>query len=125
MASGTRSSGIRIVIKRAYESANDADGYRALVDRLWPRGVKKEVLQLDEWCKDVAPSTELRKWFGHDPARFDEFRARYIDELTISDAPHQLLERAQTSSRLTLVYAAKDPKINHARVLYEYLECLL
>ena len=116
---------MHITIKRAYELVSDTDGYRVLVDRLWPRGVKKEALQLEEWCKDVAPSTDLRKWFGHDPARFDEFRARYLEELTMSDAPQQLLERAAASTRLTLIYAAKDPMINHARVLREYLEHLL
>ena len=116
---------MQIVIKRAYELASETDGYRVLVDRLWPRGVKKEVLELDEWCKDIAPSTELRKWFGHDPVRFDEFRAWYMEELAASDTPQQLLERAASSSRLTLIYAAKDPMINHARVLQEYLEHLL
>ncbi len=112
---------MRIIIKRAYEVPVADDGYRVLVDRLWPRGVRKEVLALDEWCKDAAPSTELRKWFGHDPARFDEFAARYREELSHSDAPRQLLVHAQGSARLTLIYAAHDPAINHAVILRDYL----
>jgi uncharacterized protein YeaO (DUF488 family) len=97
---------MKITIWRAYGDAHDTDGYRVLVDRLWPRGVKKELLALDEWDKDVAPSTELREWFDHDPAKFDEFRAKYEEELTNSDAPKQLLKRAGEHDTLTLVYAA-------------------
>ena len=113
---------MNIQIKRAYETAEKSDGYRVLVDRLWPRGVKKEDLQIDEWCKDVAPSSELRQWFDHDPAKFDEFQAKYQAELDQTDAPNELRARAGTSSQLTLVYAAKDPQINHATVLREYLK---
>lgn len=113
-----------IVIKRAYDEPDDNDGYRVLVDRLWPRGVKKELLAIDEWCKDIAPSTELRKWFNHSPERFAEFSARYTAELECSDAAQQLLQRANGKRTLTLVYAAKDPKINHAVVLAEYLRAL-
>ena len=103
---------MEIVIKRAYEQASDEDGYRVLVDRLWPRGVSKARAALDEWCKDVAPSPELRVWFGHRPERFEEFAARYAKELDASGAPAALLERAAASGkgRLTLVYAAKDGK---------------
>lgn len=110
--------------KRAYEEASRADGYRVLVDRLWPRGIKKELLALDEWNKDVAPSTELREWFGHEPAKFDEFKAKYEEELKSSDAPQQLLKRAKDHDTLTLIYAAKDPEINHAVVLRDYLQKL-
>lgn len=113
---------MKITIKRAYDAPDKADGYRALVDRLWPRGVKKEVLGIDEWCKEIAPSPELRVWFGHDPTKFDEFTARYLSELHDSNAPTQLLERAKGHDRLTLVYAAKDPQVNHAVVLQEYLD---
>lgn len=112
---------MNIVIKRAYDSVADTDGYRVLVDRLWPRGVKKELLAVDEWDKDVAPSSELRIWFGHDPAKFDEFRAKYEAELRNSDAPQELLKRAGKHDTLTLLYAAKDPKINHAVILRDYL----
>jgi uncharacterized protein YeaO (DUF488 family) len=111
-----------IKIKRAYDELDEHDGYRVLVDRLWPRGVKKETLAIDEWCKIVAPSTELRKWFNHDSSRFDEFRARYITELESSDEPQKLLDRAGDRTVITLIYAAKDPEINHARVLQEYLQ---
>ena len=114
---------MEIVIKRAYDSVAATDGYRVLVDRLWPRGVKKELLEIDEWNKDIAPSSELRTWFDHDPKKFTEFTARYQEELTRSDEPRKLLERA-AGQRLTLVYAAKDPNINHAQVLKHYLENL-
>ena len=80
-------------IKRIYEEPADADGYRVLVDRLWPRGISKEAAHLDEWCKDVAPSTEARRDFGHDPARFGEFKARYRAELAASGAAGALAER--------------------------------
>jgi uncharacterized protein YeaO (DUF488 family) len=113
-----------IHIKRAYDQAKDEDGYRVLVDRLWPRGIAKADLQMDEWCKDVAPSAELRKWFSHDPAKFDEFRAKYMDELATTDAPEQLLKRAGTAKNLTLIYAAKDPRINHAIVLQKHLQSI-
>ena len=118
------SRSMKIVTKRAYDKPADTDGYRALVDRLWPRGIKKENLAADEWNKDVAPSTELREWFGHDPAKFDEFRKRYIAELKQTDAPQQLLKRAKDSKTLTLVYGAKDTEHNQAHVLQEYLQSL-
>jgi uncharacterized protein YeaO (DUF488 family) len=111
-----------IVIKRAYDEGSKTDGYRVLVDKLWPRGVRKEELALDEWCKDIAPSTGLRQWFNHEPAKFDEFRARYEEELKASDAAQKLLERARGQGTLTLVYGAKDPQINHAVVLRDYLQ---
>lgn len=113
---------MKIVIKRAYEVASESDGYRVLVDRLWPRGVSKEKLALDEWYKEIAPSTELRKWFDHTPECFAEFREKYRDELRASSVPTELLKRAQSHTQLTLVYGAKDPEINHATVLKEYLE---
>jgi len=115
---------MNITIKRAYDEPDARDGYRILVDRLWPRGVKKESLAVDEWDKNIAPSTDLRKWFSHDPTKFDEFRARYQAELDQSNAPKRLLEKARGNGTLTLVYAAKDPQINHARVLQEYLQKL-
>lgn len=114
---------MKIVIKRAYEASGN-DGYRVLVDRLWPRGVKKELLALDEWCKDVAPSPALREWFAHDPAKFEEFSARYTDELEHATAAQELLSRADKYDTLTLVYAARDPKVNHALVLQRYLQRL-
>lgn len=115
---------MRIICKRAYEPAAVTDGYRVLVDRLWPRGVTKEALALDEWCKEVAPSTELRQWFGHDASRFDEFVIRYRYELDQRGVAGQLLARAGDTSVLTLVYAARDPQVNHAVVLRKYLQSL-
>lgn len=114
---------MEVSIKRAYEKPETGDGYRVLVDRLWPRGVKKENLKLDEWCKNIAPSTELREWFAHDPDRFAEFKVRYLTELNSSSEPQALLKRA-ADKKLTLVYAAKDQAINHAVVLQHYLEQL-
>src|SRR6188508_2996518 len=100
-------------LKRAYEPAEAADGYRVLVDRLWPRGVSKEKAQLDEWARELAPSSELRTWFGHDPARFDEFAAH---EAKLAE----LRERASEGT-LTLVYAARDSEHNDAVVLADVL----
>jgi len=115
---------VEIVIKRAYEKPSQDDGYRALVDRLWPRGIGKEDLQIDEWCKEVAPSNDLRKAFCHDPALFDEFAGRYKVELATTDGAQQLLERAKSHRRLTLVNGAKDTRFNQAVVLADYLRAL-
>ena len=108
-------------IKRIYEEPAATDGYRVLVDRLWPRGISKEAAHLDEWCKDVAPSTEARRDFGHDPARFGEFRDRYRAELKASGAAGALAERLSDRPVVTLLYAAHDPRINQAVVLQEFL----
>jgi len=108
-------------LKRAYEPAAADDGYRVLVDRLWPRGVSREKARLDEWARELAPSAELRRWFGHDPARFDEFRRRYREELTPrADELEELRGRAR-SGRLTLVFGARDMERNDAIVLAEIL----
>lgn len=115
---------MEIAIKRMYERPDAGDGYRVLVDRLWPRGVSRARAELDEWCKDVAPSSELRTWFGHRPELFEEFGQRYTTELESSGAPQALIERAAGADRLTLVYAAKDPQVNHALVLADYLRRL-
>lgn len=110
--------------KRAYDAPAANDGYRVLVDRVWPRGVSKDELELDAWRKDLAPSTELRKWFGHDPERWDEFRERYFAELDERrDAVDELLEQVG-DGRLTLVYGAKDTEHNQAVALREYLRRL-
>ena len=108
-------------IKRIYEEPAETDGYRVLVDRLWPRGISKEAAHLDEWCKDGAPSTEARRDFGHDPARFGEFRDRYRAELKASGAAGALAERLADRPVVTLLYAARDPRINQAVVLQEFL----
>ncbi|HIW46609.1 MAG TPA: DUF488 family protein [Candidatus Yaniella excrementigallinarum] len=117
-------SGRKIVIKRIYDDVDDADGQRVLVDRLWPRGVSKKRAQLDYWFKDVAPSPELRSWWDHDPEHMDEFADRYEQEL--SDDKHasqvdELIELIHAHPRVTLLYAAKDETVNHARVLQSYL----
>lgn len=112
---------MRVVIKRIYEEASKSDGYRVLVDRLWPRGVSKDSAQLDEWLKEVAPSPGLRTWFGHKPERFEEFSARYFDELQDNPAVSQLESIIKNHHQVTLLYAARDPDINHAAVLREYL----
>jgi uncharacterized protein YeaO (DUF488 family) len=108
-------------IKRMYDEASGSDGYRVLVDRLWPRGVSKEHAQLSEWNKDIAPSTELRKWFSHDPARFHEFSARYRAELVVNPAVEAFESAVAKEPVVTLLYGARDPKINHAVVLLEFL----
>ena len=108
-------------VKRAYEPAEPTDGYRVLIDRLWPRGVSKEAAGLDAWAKELAPSPELRRWFGHDPERFEEFRLRYRDELTAQwQALDELRRRARRGS-VTLVYGARDTEHNGAVVLAELL----
>lgn len=112
----------KIKIKRIYDAPSTDDGYRILVDRLWPRGIKKDAVLLNEWNKMVAPSTKLRKWFAHKPERFQEFTKGYRIEL--SGKPKELkriLTIAQTQN-VTLLYAAKDTKINHAVILFEYLK---
>ena len=106
-----------IRLKRAYEPASAEDGYRVLVDRLWPRGVSKKEAKLDEWEKELSPSTELREWFGHDPGRFAEFRRRYIDELRASRPRLKELRRRARTGTLTLVYSAHDSEHNDAVVL--------
>ncbi|HEX6762768.1 MAG TPA: DUF488 family protein [Gaiellaceae bacterium] len=110
-----------VQMKRAYERAQRADGYRVLIDRIWPRGVSKDAARLDEWARELAPSTELRRWFGHDPARFDEFRRRYRDELASHEEKLRELRRRGRTGTLTLVYAARDTEHNDAVVLAELL----
>ena len=110
-----------VKLKRAYEQPEAGDGVRILVDRLWPRGVKKEDAAIDQWMKDLAPSMELRKWFGHDPARWPEFRARYRAELKRNSDQLSLLRQAVAKGPSTLVYGAKDEEHNQAVVLHELL----
>lgn len=105
--------------KRVYEPADPADGYRVLIDHVWPRGVSRERAQLDEWARELAPSDELRKWFDHVPERFEEFRARYRRELSgHAELIDKLRDRAK-KSRVTIVYAARDEEHNNAAVLAE------
>jgi uncharacterized protein YeaO (DUF488 family) len=108
-------------LKRAYEPASPTDGYRVLIDRLWPRGVSREDARLDGWEKELAPSATLRQWFGHDPGRFEEFRRRYIEELRSQRPRLTALRRRARDGILTLVYSAHDAQHNDAVVLAEVL----
>jgi uncharacterized protein YeaO (DUF488 family) len=109
-------------IKRIYDDPADDDGCRVLVDRLWPRGVSKERAGLELWLKEIAPSPPLRQEFAHMQERFADFRAQYEDELKDNPAVQRLLDLASRHQRVTLLYAARDPEVNHARVLLEFLE---
>jgi uncharacterized protein YeaO (DUF488 family) len=115
---------MNIRLKRIYEPPSPEDGVRILVDRLWPRGISKERAAINEWMKDIAPSAELCKWFGHRPERFDEFSARYERELTEDPIRSELVDRIfgmAAVQNVTLVYAAKDPVHNQAIVLHRWL----
>lgn len=109
-------------IKRAYEKPLKKDGYRVLVDRLWPRGVSKKEAVLDEWVKELAPSAQLRKWFDHDPERWKEFQEKYRAELKRNKALSDFVKQHQDQKTITLVYGAKDTRHTHALILQEYLE---
>jgi uncharacterized protein YeaO (DUF488 family) len=111
-------------LKRAYDALEASDGTRVLVDRLWPRGLTKERAHIDLWMKEVAPSTELRKWYGHDPARFDEFRRRYLLELH-SEAAQQALDQLRSLAQqgtVTLIVAARDSDHSEGAILLELLQ---
>jgi uncharacterized protein YeaO (DUF488 family) len=110
-------------IKRVYERPSPEDGIRILVDRLWPRGLSKDAAALDHWFKDIAPSTELRKWFDHREDRFEEFKLRYRLELKSNPALAEFQKLAKPG-KATLLYAAHDPKVNHAVVLADYIQAL-
>jgi uncharacterized protein YeaO (DUF488 family) len=110
-----------IKTKRVYEQAAPTDGVRILVDRLWPRGLRKETAALDLWCKDIAPTPELRTWFDHREDRFTEFKVRYLRELKKNPAVPEILQTIGSRNG-TLLYAARDPAINHAVILASYLK---
>lgn len=116
-----------ITVKRAYDPPEAKDGRRILVDRVWPRGVTKDELRLDGWYRDLAPSTELRKWFGHDPERWAEFQKRYAAELRRAELREHLSELATAAkrSKVTLLYGARDEEHNQAIVLRDYLKKLI
>lgn len=112
---------MNISLQRAYEVPNRSAACRVLVDRVWPRGIRKDALAIDEWMKEIAPSNELRKWFGHDPRRWEDFKRHYAKELEAHpEAVAQLVEKARRDD-LTLVYAAKDRHHNNAVALRDYL----
>jgi uncharacterized protein YeaO (DUF488 family) len=111
-----------IRLKRAYDSVSKDDGVRFLVERLWPRGVKRNALRLDAWFRDVAPSTELRQWFSHDPAKWIEFQRRYFAELDAKPKALELILKVARRSRVTLVFSSHDVEHNNAVALKTYLD---
>ncbi|CAN5277817.1 DUF488 domain-containing protein [soil metagenome] len=113
---------MNITIKRVYQKPSLSDGKRILIDRLWPRGLTKEKAKVDLWIKDISPTTELRKWFSHDPVKWQEFKKRYIKELKKNIIPVSKLLQELKKHKSTLIYAAKDEEHNDAVVLKEYLE---
>ena len=117
-------TGDKVRVRRVYDPPEPADGTRVLVDRLWPRGLTKAKADIGEWCKDIAPSTELRKWYGHDPARFKEFSRRYRAELKEPERAEALahLRTLPKTPRLTLLTATKEPEISEAAVLADLLQ---
>jgi uncharacterized protein YeaO (DUF488 family) len=114
---------VAVKIKRVYESYSASDGYRVLVDRLWPRGVSKQKAKLDLWLKDAGPSNELRQWFNHDPAKYQEFEKRYFKELDKNPATAQLKDIIKDHPKVTLLYSAHDEQHNQAAALQKYLTC--
>ena len=113
---------MQIWLRRAYVPAGRSDGTRVLVDRIWPRGVSRAAAAIDVWLQEVAPSTDLRHWFGHDPSRWEEFRRRYHRELARRPEPVRRLQELVRDGRVTLVYAARDQQHNNAVALKEYLQ---
>jgi uncharacterized protein YeaO (DUF488 family) len=111
-----------ITLKRAYDSVSPTDGRRVLVERLWPRGISKAKLRVDAWPKEVGPSTELRRWFSHDPAKWREFRRRYFRELDSRPRAWQPIASAARRGRVTLVYSSHDTEHNNAVALQQYLQ---
>jgi uncharacterized protein YeaO (DUF488 family) len=117
----SKASGKNVKLKRAYDPPAAADGTRILVDRLWPRGVKKEAAAIDQWAKDIAPSTDLRKWFGHDPERWGEFKRRYTVELRRHSEKLNELRTLALHGPVTLIYSAHDEAHNQAVVIRDVL----
>lgn len=112
-----------IFLKRAYEEVQEDDGFRILVDRLWPRGLSKDVAKIDLWMKEIAPSTTLRKWFAHDPLKWDKFKESYIKELdNNANTVNEFLNLVKQHDKITLIYGAKDTKHSQAKILKEYIE---
>lgn len=111
-----------VKVKRIYDPPSKDDGRRVLVDRLWPRGIKKENAMIDEWLKDIAPSDELRKWFSHEPSKWEEFKRRYREELKDKKGLIERLRSEARRGRVTLLFAAKDREHNNAVVLKEVIE---
>lgn len=113
-----------ISVKRIYEPANDADGYRILVDRLWPRGMTKEAAGIDLWMKEIAPSNALRKWFDHDPQKWQQFQHEYTTELIKNPLAKEFLSSIQKHKAVTFLFSSKNEQYNHAIVLRQFLQTL-
>jgi len=111
-----------ILIKRVYDPPEKQDGYRVLIDRLWPRGMKKEVARIDEWFKEIAPSNELRKWYSHEPAKWEEFKRRYFKELEGHRETVEQLGRKASQATVTFLFSSKETRLNNAVALKEYIE---
>lgn len=111
-----------VQLKRAYDSPAKGDGFRVLVDRVWPRGLSKDALKLDQWLKEIGPSTALRKWFAHDPDKWDEFRRRYFLELDAHPGEVKMLREKMEAGLVTIVFGSKEQRFNNAVALKEYLE---
>jgi uncharacterized protein YeaO (DUF488 family) len=111
-----------IKIKRVYDPPEPEDGKRILIDRLWPRGLKKENLKMDEWLKEIAPSDKLRKWFSHDPKKYEEFKKRYAKELEDKSEILERIRREAKKGRVTILFSAKDTEHNNATVMKELLK---
>ena len=114
-----------IQIKRIYAPPEETDGFRVLVDRLWPRGIKKELAHIDIWMKEVAPAADLRKWFNHEPEKWAEFSRKYTAGLKDSDAVKELVDMIRKHKKITLLYAAHDEQHNQAVVLQQFLKTLI
>jgi uncharacterized protein YeaO (DUF488 family) len=115
---------ITILVKRIYDPASKSDGCRILVDRLWPRGMKKEDAHIDKWMKDIAPSTALRKWFDHDADKWEQFRKKYYAELDRSAAHEELLAFISECKTVTFLFSSKEEKYNHAHALQQFINSL-
>jgi uncharacterized protein YeaO (DUF488 family) len=113
---------MKLKIKRVYEDPEDSDGFRILVDRIWPRGLAKEKAGIDLWLKEIAPSTELRKWFGHDPKKWDDFKKKYEEEMDEKQEELSIIKQQIKKGSVTLVYGAKDELHNQAEVIFEKLK---
>ncbi len=112
----------KLLLKRVYEETSKADGYRILVDRIWPRGIKKSEANIDLWLKEIAPSNELRKWFDHDPNKWIQFRAKYNKELKNKDEELNIIKQRLKKSTVTLLFGAKDKEHNQAIVLLKFIQ---
>ncbi|HTB52318.1 MAG TPA: DUF488 domain-containing protein [Ferruginibacter sp.] len=112
---------MNVKIKRIYEPFEKSDGYRILIDRLWPRGIKKEAAHIDQWMKEIAPSTNLRKWFNHEPEKWKEFNKKYITEIKGAAAFEAMLSQISEHKKVTLLFAAKDELYNHAVILQQLI----